>query len=113
MGRNDPPFCYIIYNKSNKRIGEETEGAVTTISKLRDTIKEATKVESNDFEGFDILNDAGNYKSTYEILLGISNIYKEIVKSDKELGQNKANLLLETVANFHATIHRNMYLERI
>ena len=79
-------------------LGEETDGVVTTTSKLRDTILAATKVESNAFKGFDILDDNGNYKSTYEIMLGIAEIYEEIVESDKKLGDNKANLLLETVA---------------
>ena len=48
-------------------LGEDTEGVITTTSKLRDTILSATKVESNDFKGFDILDDNGNYKDTYEI----------------------------------------------
>lgn len=31
-------------------------------------------------------------------MLGIAQIYQEIVDTDKELGRNNANLLLETVA---------------
>lgn len=81
-----------------EEMGEETENVITTQSKLRDTIKEATAVESNGFKGFDILNDNGNYKSTYEIMLGIANVYEEILETDKKFGTNKANLLLENVA---------------
>jgi hypothetical protein len=47
--------------------GEEVEGMVTNVSKLRDIIMQATKVSSNGFKGFDILKDNGAYKSTYEI----------------------------------------------
>ena len=50
-------------------MGEETEGVVTSVSKLRDTIKSATQVASNGFKGFDILTETGNYKDTYEIKL--------------------------------------------
>lgn len=81
-----------------EELGEDTDSLITTQSKLRDTIKEATAVASNRFKGFDILNDNGNYKSTYEIMLGIAQIYQEIVDTDKQLGRNNANLLLETVA---------------
>lgn len=79
-------------------IGEETEGVITTVSKLRDTILNATKVESNGFKGFDILNDNGNYKSTYEIIQGIADIWEEIGKNDIITGNNNQNLLLEKMA---------------
>ena len=81
-----------------EEMGEDTEGLITTVSKLEGTIKSATAVASNGFEGFDILDDNGNYKDTYEILQGIADIYKEIVETDKETGNNNANLLLETIA---------------
>lgn len=79
-------------------MGEDVDGMITTQSKLRQTIMDATKVESNNFKGFDILDDNGNYKSTFEILRGISEIYKEIQETDEKYGQNNKNLLLETVA---------------
>ena len=79
-------------------LGEDTENVATTVSKLRDTIMSATKVSSNSFKGFDILDENGNYKSTYEILKGISAIYEEIVETDKKNGTNNLNLLLETMA---------------
>ena len=79
-------------------MGEDVDGMITTQSKLRQTILEATKVASNNFQGFDILDDNGNYKSTYQIMLGIADIYKEIEETDKQYGRNNKNLLLETVA---------------
>lgn len=78
--------------------GEDIDGMITTVSKLRDTIKSATAVASNGFKGFDVFNKNGNYKSAYEILLGISQVYKEIVETDAKTGSNNKNLLLETIA---------------
>lgn len=78
--------------------GEDIDGMITTVSKLRDTIKSATAVASNGFKGFDIFDKNGNYKSTYENLLGISQVYKEIVETDAKTGSNNKNLLLETIA---------------
>lgn len=100
-----------------EEMGEETENVITTQSKLRDTIKEATAVASNGFKGFDILDDNGNYKSTYEIMLGIADVYNEILETDKQFGRNNANLLLESVAgknraNIAASIFQNPKLLR-
>lgn len=93
-------------------LGEETDGMITTVSKLRDTIMDATKAASSDGKGFDILDSNGNYKSTYEIMQGLSDLYDNIVKKDKELGTNNLNLLLETIAgknrsNIAASILQN------
>lgn len=79
-------------------LGEETDGYAETVSKLRDTIMSATKVASNSFQGFDILDENGNYLSTYQILQGIADVYDEIVETDKKNGTNNLNLLLETIA---------------
>lgn len=79
-------------------IGEETEGVITTVSKLRDTIMSVTKVASNGFKGIDILDENGNYKSTAEILQEIADIYTEIEETDKKTSSNNINLLLETIA---------------
>lgn len=96
-------------------LGEDTEGVITTVSKLRETIMSATAVASNGFKGFDILDENGNYKSTYEILKGISQVYEEIVETDKKTGSNNKNLLLETIAgknrsNIAASILQNPQL---
>lgn len=93
-------------------LGEETDGMITTVSKLRDTIMGATKAASSDGKGFDILDSNGNYKSTYEIMQGLADLYDNIVKKDKELGTNNLNLLLETIAgknrsNIAASILQN------
>lgn len=78
--------------------GEEIDGMIQNVSKLRDVIMQATKVDSNNNKGIDILNDVGAYKSTYDILLEIAEIYDEIVEKDKQYGTKQANLLLETIA---------------
>lgn len=93
-------------------LGEETDGMITTVSKLRNTIMDATKAASADGKGFDILDANGNYKSTYEIMQGLANLYDDIVAKDKELGTNNLNLLLETIAgknrsNIAASILQN------
>lgn len=93
-------------------LGEETDGMITTVSKLRDTIMDATKAASSDGKGFDILDSNGNYKSTYEIMQGLADLYDNIVKKDKELWTNNLNLLLETIAgknraNIAASILQN------
>ena len=99
--------------EAKEQLEELGEEAVTiTQSKMRDVIMAATKVESNDFQGFDILDENGNYKSTYEILQGIADIYDEIVETDKEFGTNNLNLLLENLAgknrsNIAASILQN------
>lgn len=81
-----------------EELGEETDGVVTTVAKLRETIRSATAAATEDGYGFDILDSNGNYKSTYQILLGLSGLYDEIVAKDKEFGTNNLNLLLETIA---------------
>lgn len=78
--------------------GEEIDGLISTQSKLRQTIMDATKVKSNGFTGFDILNDNGNYKTTYEMLEGISKVWKEIGEEDRKMGTNRQSFLLETIA---------------
>ena len=72
----------------------------------------ATKAASSDGKGFDILDSNGNYKSTYEILQGLADLYDNIVAKDKQLGTNNLNLILETIAgknraNIAASILQN------
>ena len=81
-----------------EELGEETDGVITTVSKLRETIMSATAAATADGKGFDILDSNGNYKSTYEIMQGLADLYDDIVAKDKELGTNNLNLLLETIA---------------
>ena len=50
-----------------EELGEETENVIHTTAKLQETIKECTAVASNGFKGVDILDNNGNFLSTYEI----------------------------------------------
>ena len=99
--------------KDMQEAGEEIDGLITTQSKLRQVIMDATKVASNNYKGFDILNDDGSYKTTYERLLGIAEVFKEIGEEDKKLGTNRQSFLLETIANgllWYVEIHmRNIF----
>lgn len=80
-------------------MNEEIDAFVkATNSKKQQIIKDYTAVASNQYKGFDILDDNGNYKNTYEILLGIAKIYKEIQEQDKKLGTNHATALIEELA---------------
>ena len=77
--------------------GEEIDGLITTQAKLRKAIMDATKVKSNQYQGIDILDENGNYLSTYKVLLKISEIFKEIQEEDKQFSTNRASFLTETL----------------
>lgn len=81
-----------------EELGEETENVIHTTAKLQETIKECTAVASNGFKGVDILDNNGNFLSTYEILSRIAEVYQEIVETDKQAGTNRAALLVESLA---------------
>lgn len=57
-------------------VGEETDGLITNTSKLQSKIKALTNVDGKG--GIDILTNTGDYRSTYEILLDIANIWEDI-----------------------------------
>lgn len=79
--------------------GEEIDNFIkSTEAKKQEIIKDYTAVKSNNYKGFDILDENGNYKNTYDILLGISKIYKEIQAEDKKFGTNRAMALIEELA---------------
>lgn len=59
-------------------LGEEVDLVDTSFSKLYKTVKELTSVKENDFQGISILTDSGAYKSTYQILLEISEVWDKI-----------------------------------
>lgn len=80
-------------------LGEDVDDfVVQTQSKLDETIRNYTAVASNNFQGVSILDDNGNYKSTYEILKDISLVYQEILETDKKAGTNRGQALLEVLA---------------
>ena len=81
-----------------EEMGEDTSDMIMSQSKMRDLIMNATKVASNDYKGFDIQDELGRYKSTYEIMLGLSQIWDEIQQADFKTGDNRQNLLLESIA---------------
>ena len=55
--------------------GEDNDGLITSKSKLQSKIKRLS--------GVDILTDTGAYKSTYEILLEISKVWKDMNDMDQ------------------------------
>lgn len=79
-------------------LNEDTDGVITTVSKLRETIMNATKVASNGYKGVDLFDKNGNYRSTASVLQDIADIYSEIEETDKKTKSNNINLLLETIA---------------
>lgn len=69
-------------------IGEEVDGNVTNISKMQGQVLNLTHGKVN------IFDDAGNFKSTYEILQGVAGVWKELSSVDQAT-------LLETMAGKH------------
>lgn len=82
-----------------KDLGEDVDDfVVRTKSKTDSIIKNYTAVASNNYQGVSVLDDNGNLRDTYDILLDISEIYKEIQEEDKKVGTNRAQALVETLA---------------
>lgn len=80
-------------------LGEDVEDyVVQTQSKTDETIRNFTAVASNAGKGISVLDDNGNLRDTYDILLDISKIYKEIQEEDKKYGTNRASALVEYIA---------------
>ena len=83
--------------KDLEEAGEDTTGAITSKSKLRGQIKSLS--------GVDILTDTGAYKSTYQILLEISNVWKKMSDIDQAAlleilaGKNRANTAMAILSN--------------
>lgn len=93
--------------------GEDvSDYVVMTSAKKQQIIKDYTAVASNNYQGVNILDDNGNLKNTYNILLEISKVYKEIQDEDKKYGTNRAQALVEELAgknrsNIAASILQN------
>lgn len=83
--------------KELEESGEDTTGVITSKSKLRSKIKSLS--------GVDILTDTGAYKSTYEILLEISKVWKDMSDVDQAAlleilaGKNRANTAMAILSN--------------
>lgn len=76
--------------------GEDTEGLIETTSKLQEKVQSLTAV--NGKLGVSLLDVNGNYRSTYEILQDIADVWEEIGKADVADGQNRQAALLEILA---------------
>lgn len=61
--------------------GESTEGMVESTSKLQEEILALTNV--NGSGGFDIMLNPDTFKSTYDIMLGISKVYEDMSNIDQ------------------------------
>lgn len=80
-------------------LGEDVDDfVVQTQSKIDETVRSYTAVASNAFKGISVLDENGNYRSTYEILRDISLVYQEILDADKKVGTNRGQALLEVLA---------------
>lgn len=80
-------------------MGEDVDDfVVKTSSKTQQIIKDYTAVASNAYKGIDVLDANGNLRDTYDILLDIARIYKEIQEEDKKAGTNRAQALVEELA---------------
>ena len=78
-------------------IGEDVDDfVVTTTSKLNEQVKNLTRTVGKD--GISLLDDNGNYRSTYEILQDIADVWQQIAEEDLKTGQNRQNALLEMLA---------------
>lgn len=59
-----------------EKMGESTDGMAVSTSKLREKILALTNVDGTG--GFDILTETGDFKSTYQIMQGISEVWEDI-----------------------------------
>ena len=86
-----------------EELGEETEG-VENISKMQGQILNMTKGKVN------IFDDAGNFKSTYDIMKGIAEVYDDLSSTDRAdlletiAGKNRANDVAALISNFDTAI---------
>ena len=87
-----------------EQMGESTDDVAVSTSKLREQIKALTNVDGKG--GFDILTKSGDFKSTYEIMEGIANVWKEMNDVDKAslleqvAGKNRANIVSGMLDNW-------------
>lgn len=83
--------------------GLETEYMAESTASLQKKIKALTNVDG--LGGFDIMTDADNFKSTYEIILGISEVWEDMSDIDQaallELlaGKRQGNALSAAITN--------------
>lgn len=83
-----------------KEMGEETDGVITSVSKLQSKIKALS--------GVNILTESGDYKDTYTILKEIGQVWEDM----NDIDQAALLELMAGGANF-ASMHRNVHKEHI
>ena len=83
-----------------EQMGEETDGVVTSVSKLQEKIKALS--------GVNILTESGGYKDTYTILKEIGSVWESMSDIDQ-------SALLELMAGIvkFASMYRNVHKEHI
>ena len=80
-------------------MGEDTDGMAESSSKLRKQIKALTG-------GFDIMADSKNFKSTYDIIKGIAEVWDQMSDVSQSAlletlaGKNRANQVAALISNF-------------
>ena len=85
---------------SLEELGEDVDDNVTNISKMQGQILNLTNGKIN------IFDDAGNFKSTYEILQGVAKIWKDLSSTDQAdlletmAGKHRANELAAVLNNW-------------
>lgn len=84
-----------------EELGEETDENVENISKMQGQILNMTGGKVNIFDA------SGNFKSTYEIMQGIAQVWDDLSSIDQ------ADLLETIAGKFLARIYRNVYIEYI
>lgn len=83
--------------------GEDTEGMAESTSKLRESIMALTNVDGKG--GFDIMTDPNTFKSTYDIMLGISKVWDKLTDVSKAsiiesiAGKNRGNAVTALLEN--------------
>lgn len=76
-------------------LGEDvSDFVVQTQSKVDAQIKNLTKTAKRP-EGISVLDETGRLRSTFDILLDISEVYQDIIDKDNEYGTNTSNALVE------------------
>ena len=93
-------------------MGEDIDDfVVRTKSKTDQIIRDYTAVASNAYKGVSVLDDNGNLRDTYDILLDIAKVYKEIQAEDKQRGTNRAQALIETLAGDYTPENMETYFK--
>ena len=82
-------------------LGEETDSNVENLSQMQGKVLNLTQGKVN------IFDDAGNFKSTYEIMQGIADVYDDLTDTDKAdlletiAGKNRANEVAALIQNWN------------